>query len=326
MLYIDSQITDPYFNLAFEEYFLKNSSKECFFLWRNRPAVILGKNQNAYSEINLNYVKENDIPVVRRITGGGAVFHDLGNINFTFISNNPTNTFADFRRFTAPIIDALKELSINAELSGRNDLTIDGLKFSGNAQCKFKNRIMHHGTLLFSSNMKNLSEALNPRPIKFQGKGVQSVVSRITNIDKHLKSPMDVTEFKSFLMKFVMSSDENAALYELTNDDINNINKLMTEKYMTWEWNFGSSPKFNLTNEKKFDGGIVEVNLNVEKGYIKEIKFFGDFFGQKDIKEIEDALTGTKHSEDDVYKILSDFDINSYFSNITIDNLIELMF
>lgn len=326
MLYINNHNIDPYFNHSLEEYFFKNSNEECFILWRNAPCILIGKNQNAYSEINIDYVKENKLPIVRRISGGGAVFNDLGNINFGFISNNASNTFNDFERFTSPIIKALKKLSIEAELSGRNDLTIDGKKFSGNAQAKFNNRILHHGTLLFSANMNNLSEALNVRPIKFEDKSVKSVFSRVTNISEHLHTQMDVIEFKNYIMDFIMETTEDAVLYFLNDEEINNIRKLSDHKYSTWDWNFGSSPKYNFTNEKKFPGGIVELQLNVIGGYIKDIKIYGDFFGQEDIKVLENAIVGTKHSEHDIRTVLSNFDIGAFLSNISVDNIVELMF
>ena len=191
MLCIYNKNTNPYFNLACEEYILKEFNEECFMLWRNSPCIVVGKNQNTLSEINKDYVDKNNITIVRRLSGGGAVFHDLGNINFTFISNQK-ETFNDFKRFTVPIIDALKQLNVNAEFSGRNDLTIDGKKFSGNAQYCYKNRVLHHGTLLFSANVKDISQSLNVKEKKFEGKAVKSVKSRVTNISSHLKSPMKV--------------------------------------------------------------------------------------------------------------------------------------
>jgi lipoate---protein ligase len=326
MLYINNTVTDPYYNHALEEYFLKNTSEECFILWRSSPCILIGKNQNAYSEINIDYVKEHNLPVVRRISGGGAIFNDLGNVLFGFISNSPTNTFADFKRFTNPIIEALDKLSVKAVLSGRNDITIDEKKISGNAQAKHKNRILHHGSLLYSSNMTDLSAALNSRPIKFQDKSIKSVASRVTNISDHIKTQMDVVEFKDYIMNYIMETDPNAYIYNLTENDLYNIHKLSREKTSTWEWNFGNSPKYDFVNEKKFAGGIVEINLNVKNGYIIESKIFGDFFGQDDIISLETALKGIKHNEEDIRIALSKFDLNKYLTNITIDNLIEVMF
>ncbi|AEF16952.1 lipoyltransferase and lipoate-protein ligase [Thermoanaerobacterium xylanolyticum LX-11] len=326
MIYIYNKSTDPYFNLAAEEYVLKQFNDECFMLWRNRPSIIIGKNQNALAEINLDYVKEHNIPVVRRLSGGGAVFHDLGNVNFTFIVNDDLNGFSDFRRFTQPIIDVLRKLSLNAEFSGRNDITIDGKKISGNAQYYYKNRILHHGTLLVSSNMADLSAALKVRPIKFEDKGVKSVSKRVTNINEHLEKPIDIEEFINLIMDDIRLTTGGSGLYEFTDENIRNIEKLRDEKYNTWEWNFGMSPDYNLKNEKKFSGGTVEVDLNVSDGIIRDIKIYGDFFGKKDVKDIEEILKGVKHSENDVKNALSSIDIGEYFSNITLENLLDVMF
>jgi lipoate-protein ligase A len=325
MLCIYNKNTNPYFNLACEEYILKEFNEECFMLWRNSPCIVVGKNQNTLSEINKDYVDKNNITIVRRLSGGGAVFHDLGNINFTFISNQK-ETFNDFKRFTVPIIDALKQLNVNAEFSGRNDLTIDGKKFSGNAQYCYKNRVLHHGTLLFSANVKDISQSLNVKEKKFEGKAVKSVKSRVTNISSHLKSPMKVEEFIEFLMNYVVNNYAESKLYTLTEEDIKNIGKLADEKYSTWEWNYGSSPKYSYKNEMKCKGGLIEFNCNIEKGYIKDAKFFGDFFGIYDVSDIETTLKGTKYTEDAVRNTLSKFNIENYFSSISLEQILKLMF
>lgn len=326
MLYIYNKNTNPYFNLAAEEYVLKEFQEECFMLWRNEPSIIVGKNQNTLAEINLDYVRQHKIPVVRRLSGGGAVFHDLGNLNFTFIVNEDVSSFSDFKRFTQPIIDVLRKLSVNAEFSGRNDITIDGKKISGNAQYYYKNRILHHGTLLFSSSITDLSAALKVRPIKFEDKGVKSVSKRVTNISEHLKEPITIEQFIDLIMNHIREQTGGSEMYEFTQEDIKKIEKLVKEKYSTWEWNFGTSPDYSFKNEKKFTGGTVEVNLNVEKGIIKDIKIYGDFFGKYDVSEVENLLKGVKHSEEEVRKVLSNIDMNDYFANITVDNLIEVMF
>ncbi|MCI5629084.1 MAG: lipoate--protein ligase [Clostridium sp.] len=322
MLLINNTNTNAYFNLAMEEYFLKNTNEDIFLLWQNENSIIVGKNQNTLSEINYDYVKENNIKVVRRLSGGGAVFHDLGNINFTFISCND-NSFSDFKKFTMPIVEALKELNVHAEFSGRNDLLIDGQKFSGNAQYNYKNKVMHHGTLLFSSEINDLSNALKVKPSKFQGKSVKSVKSRVTNISSHLDKKMTVLEFKDYLMDFINKRDENSHFYELNDKDVESINKLVEEKYSTWEWNFGHSPKYSLYNEVKYPGGNLEFSLDVHDGLIKDIKFFGDFFGKEDISFIENKLRNVKHNEYSIKSALEDVDINNYFLNCNIDILVS---
>lgn len=322
MLLIYNDNTNPYFNLAMEEYLLKNNTEDLFILWRNKPSVIVGKNQNTLSEINLEYVKENSIPVVRRQSGGGAVFHDLGNINFTFITNN-NNSFSDFKKFTQPIIDLLKTMGLDATFSGRNDLLIDGKKFSGNAQYNYRNKVMHHGTLLFSSQITDLSNALKVKSIKFEGKGIKSVKSRVTNISEHLDTKMSVLEFKDLIMNYMASIDSDNKLYTLSKEDIDGIEKLVEKKYNTWEWNFGNSPKYSFSNELKYPGGNVEFNLEINKGVISKIKFFGDFFGKEDIENLEILLSGVKHKEESLREILSNIDINNYLLGADMDILIS---
>lgn len=324
MIYIDNDYTNPYFNLAAEEYILRNFKDNCFMLWRNEPSIIIGKNQNTLSEINHDYVKKNNIPVVRRLSGGGAVFHDLGNLNFTFIYSNDNESFNNFRKFTTPIIAVLNELGVKADFSGRNDLTIEGRKFSGNAQYNYRNRVLHHGTLLFSSNMADLSAALNVKASKFQDKAVKSVANRVTNITEHLKTPLTITEFKEFIMNYVIGNTSNKILYKFTDSDIKIINSMVTEKYTTWQWNYGNSPKYTLRNEKKYPGGTVEIMTNIDKGIIKTLKIYGDFFSLKEVEDIEKALIGAEHSEQSIKNILSQFNIEEYFHNISINELIEL--
>lgn len=325
MIYMYNSSTNPYFNLASEEYILREFEDDCFMLWRNKPSIIIGKNQNTLSEINMEYVKINSIPVVRRLSGGGAVFHDLGNLNFTFTSNNRDKDFNDFRRFTQPIIDVLKKISIDADFSGRNDITIDGKKISGNAQYSIKHRMLHHGTLLFSSAIADISAALNVKESKFEGKRVKSVSSRITNISSYLNCPLDIMEFKDLIMDHVKNTDKNGIIYDFTDKDKANIQKLTDEKYSTWEWNFGGSPKYTYENEKKLQCGMVEAFLDVKKGIISSVKIYGDFFGMEDISSLEAVLSGVRHNESDVREALSSIDIERYISGITIDDLLSVM-
>ena len=326
MLIIKRHNTDPYFNLATEEYVLKNFADDSFMLWRNEPSIIVGKHQNTLAEINLDYVNANKIKVVRRLSGGGAVFHDLGNINFTFISKGDHNTLVDFRKFTEPILEVMQKLGIEARFEGRNDLTIDGRKFSGNAEHVFKDRVLHHGTLLFSAIMTDLSSALNVDPSKFTDKAVKSVSSRVTNISEHLKEPMEIEEFMELVRNHVKEKYPDALTIELSDTDHQHIEQLVKEKYSTWDWNFGYSPKYNFKKQLKTNGGHIEMNLHVENGIITEVKIFGDYFNKLDTSEIENALIGLPHNETAIRQKLSAIEIGDYFTHVSLDELISVFF
>ncbi|MDY0104341.1 MAG: lipoate--protein ligase [Lentimicrobium sp.] len=326
MLCIIRHETDPYFNLAAEEYVLKNFQRDCFMLWRNENAIIVGKHQNTLAEINVDYVKEKDIKVVRRLSGGGAVFHDMGNLNFTFIASGENHKLVDFRKFTLPILEVLQMLELEARFEGRNDLTIEGKKFSGNAEHVHKNRVLHHGTLLFSSVMADVSNALKVDPDKFNDKAVKSVRSRVTNISDHLKSPLTVLEFRDLILKHVMESTPGAELYSFTPADVEAITRLRDEKYITWEWNYGYSPKYNFRKTVKTNGGKLEVLLEVNNGKIEKAKFFGDYFNKLDPAEIENALTGLTHTEEAIAQSLDLFETELYFLNVSRKELISALF
>jgi len=329
MKYIENHSTDPRYNLAFEEYVFKNLPLEDGYvlLWRNESAIIIGKNQNSIEEINMEFVKQNNIHVVRRITGGGAVYHDLENLNFSFITKAENLGEIDFKTYTIPVLRALEKLGIPCELSGRNDITIDEKKFSGIAQSVIKGRVLNHGTLLFNSELDVLSRALNVKRDKFESKGVKSVSSRVTNIKPYVKEDINVLEFRDLILKNIFEF-ENKPIekYELTEEDKKAIEQIVDEKYGTWEWNFGKSPKFNYKGYKRFVGGGVDVRLQVEKGLIDNCKIYGDFFGKEDIAVLEEKLKGVKYEDKAVEEELGNFPIGEYLGRITKEEFIMCLF
>jgi lipoate---protein ligase len=294
MLCFHLKNTNPYFCLAAEEYLLKNFSEDIFMLWQSTDAVVVGKHQNANAEINHRFVYENNISVCRRISGGGTVFHDAGNVNFSFIKNVKSPAEISFKIFTAPVVDALAKLGIKATTSGRNDLLVEGLKISGNAEHIFKNRVLHHGTLLFNSDLQNLGHALKIIPGKYESKAVQSNRSPVANISSFLEKGMSVNEFIEFLLN-VQVEKNGVKRYELNETDIQNILKLSEEKFSTWEWNFGYSPKYTFKNEVEIDGKALSIRLVVEKGIIVEAEISGDYLIKNECQKIQNNLPGIKH-------------------------------
>lgn len=326
MLIIRSNTSNPAFNLATEEFLMYNKSEDCFYLYINAPSIIVGKHQNSLAEINVDYVKENDITVIRRTSGGGAVFHDPGNLNFTFIMNEKQSENADFRKYTQPIIDVLQSMDVDAKFEGRNDMTIGGKKFSGNAKSYYNNKILQHGTLLFESTLPNLSQALKLNPLKYRDKAVKSISSRVTNITEHLKQDITLQEFEKRIVDHVRTLYADAEVYELTAEDTAAINQLVDEKYGTWDWNFGYSPKYNFQKGVKTTGGHVEVNLEVRKGQIENVKIFGDFFNTSEVSELENMLQGAPHEREKIKELLSTVGIEKYLNNVTVEEFLEGMF
>lgn len=330
MLFIDNQnVTDPRINLAIEEYALKHLDVENTYLlfYINEPSIIIGKHQNTVEEIHVDYVRENGIHVVRRLSGGGAVYHDLGNLNFSFITKDDGKSFANFRKFTDPVIRALRELGLNAELSGRNDILIEGKKISGNAQFSSRGRMFSHGTLMFDVNLDRVEKALQVKKDKIESKGIKSVRSRVANITDFLKQPMSILEFSSYLLKHIFAGQVPVPEYILSEADWQEIHKISKERYQNWDWNFGESPEFNVMRSKRFSIGSIDVRLDVgEKGIIKNCKIYGDFFGVGDVADIENRLIGRRYDRDDIEAALSDIEVKHYFGEITKEEFIDLIY
>lgn len=293
MIILNRPQIDPFFNLAAEEYLVKNTKEPLFMLWQNTSSVVVGKHQNALKEINISFLKENDIPVIRRISGGGTVFHDLGNLNYSFIDFGARESLVNFKKYSQPIVDVLQKLGVKAQLVGKSDLKINGLKFSGNASHVYKNTVLHHGTLLFNSELNTLDASIKALGISFSDKAVKSSRSRVTNIQTHLREPMTLEEFKQKIIDFVILSFPNSEIRNFTEVEIKAIQKLADEKYKSWEWNFGYSPRYQYTSTLSVDSEAISFILIVKNGIIESFDF--GLHTDSNMKNLQNLLVGSLH-------------------------------
>ncbi|MFC6039360.1 lipoate--protein ligase [Paenisporosarcina macmurdoensis] len=330
MYFIDNKgITDPRINLAIEEYALKTMDvdKDSFFLFYiNEPAIIIGKNQNSIEEINTDFVDINGIHVVRRLSGGGAVYHDLGNLNFSFITKDDGDSFRNFKKFTQPIVDALKEMGVDAELSGRNDILAEGRKISGNAQFTTKGRMFSHGTLMFDTEIDAVVSALKVRKDKIESKGIKSIRSRVANITEFLEQKSTIEEFRLTLLNSIFGGEENIKEMVLTEQDWTNIKELSKQRYGNWDWNYGKSPAFNMAHSERFPTGGIDVRLQVKNGLIEDAHIYGDFFGVGDVADIENRLVGVSYEKAVISEALGDLEISTYLGGITKEQFLQLIY
>ncbi len=316
MYYLETNSTEPAYNLAFEEYvFHHYCSGSYLILWQNENSVIIGRNQNAEAEINRSFIDRHGIRVVRRNTGGGAVYHDLGNLNYSFITDAGDIRQRDAAAFTQPVVRALQSMGLDAEASGRNDILVSGRKVSGTAQQLLKGRILHHGTLLFDSNADMIAGALNPDPSKFRFKGVQSVRSRVGSIRSALPHDMSLSDFWQQL-KQELTLDGCIPL-PLPENALAEIRALKESKYDTWQWNFGKSPAFQICCKRRWQGGLLEIHLSVGDGKISEVEILGDFLSLREIAPLEKALLQCPYRKDAVLQILGRFSLPEYLGSIT---------
>lgn len=335
MLYfIDNEgITDPAINLAIEEYALKNlkidHEDQYLLFYVNGPSIIIGRNQNSVEEINTDFVEKNNIKVIRRLSGGGAVYHDLQNLNYSFLAVDEGDSFSNFAKFTKPVIEALHKLGVNAELTGRNDITVDGRKISGNAQFTTNGRMFSHGTLMLDSEVENVVSALRVKSEKIRSKGIKSIRSRVANISEFLDRKITMDEFKELLLKSIFNVDDvkDVPRYKLTEEDWEKIHEISKNRYQKWEWNYGRSPAFNIQHSKRIEGvGTYDVRLDVKKGIIENCKIYGDFFGIGEIVELEAKLKGVQYNREAIREAVKDIDLQYYLGKLTEEDFLSLIY
>jgi lipoate---protein ligase len=329
MIYVDNENTvDPRINLAIEEHLLRNfsHSEDILLFYINEPSIIIGRNQNALEEINHKYVLENQIHVVRRLSGGGAVYHDLGNLNYSFITGNGKENFNNFKKFTAPIIQALQDLGVKAELGKRNDILVDKRKISGNAQYLTGTRMVSHGTLLFNSDLSHVDQALQVKMNKITSKGIKSVRSSVVNIIEFLSQPIEMDSFRKYLLNSIFRNSQQLNAYELAEDDWRAINKLAEERYSRWEWNFGRSPDFNVHVVKRFPAGEIDVRIEVQRGNIAEIRFYGDLIDSAYISDLEEKLMGVRYDKFHLTEVTKGIDLSDYFPGVSATEFMSILY
>ncbi|MEG0550682.1 MAG: lipoate--protein ligase [Vagococcus sp.] len=335
MIFVSNEeMTDPRINLAIETYLVQEMpiDEPILLFYINEPSIIIGRNQNTIEEINTDYVEKQGIHVVRRLSGGGAVYHDAGNLNFSFIMPDDGESFRNFGKVTQPIIDALHDMGVEgAELKGRNDLVIDGKKFSGNAMYSTNGRMFAHGTLMFDSDVNEVVNALKVRKDKIESKGIKSIRSRVTNIKPYLTDThqnMSTEDFRQEILLKIFETDtiEDVNVYKLTDKDWEKINAISDKLYRNWDWNYGRSPEFDLVRRKRFTIGSIEAKMNVSEGEIKDIRIFGDFFGLGEIADVEKSLQGVKYEKAAITEAVKNIDVKKYFGNVEAEDLIELLY
>lgn len=323
--YLETGSRDPFYNLAFEEYVLANRPEgDYLILWQNDNTVVIGQNQNTEEEIDRAFVEAHGIRVVRRTTGGGAVYHDLGNLNYSFITDAGETEKLTMERFTNPVVSALRGLGLQTEASGRNDILVEGKKVSGTAQRLLNGRILHHGTLLFDTDPDKVAGALRADPEKFRSKSAKSVRSRVGNIRDFLREDMDLPAFWIYLKTTL--AGEGFVTGALTSEELEAVDALKRSRYDTWEWNFGRSPAYDKMNKRRWDGGSLEVRVSVKEGEITRVVFRGDFLSRCSLDPLEEALEGVRFRREDVAGVLGRYPLRDYFGDITGEEILDTMF
>ncbi|EEI25504.1 lipoyltransferase and lipoate-protein ligase [Lentilactobacillus hilgardii DSM 20176 = ATCC 8290] len=323
-------------NLATEQYLMNeiNFDEPLLLFYIEGPCIIVGRNQNTLEEINKKYVDEHGIVVTRRLSGGGAVYQDLGNLCFSFVVDSDSEEFGDFKSFVQPVVDALHDMgATTAEVSGRNDILVDGKKFSGNAMYTKGGKTFSHGTLMLDVDLSVIPNALTVPEDKIKSKGIKSVRSRVTNLKPYLAPEyqnLTTPEFRDRLLKELFHVEDLNQIkdkeYHLTDEDKKGIDKIFDDVYNNWNWVYGNSPEFTVKKRQHFTNGTIDARFQVDDGKISNVTFFGDFFGPKDTTELADKLKGVRFERADVSNALKDVDLNQYFTGIPEEDFLDMLF
>lgn len=327
MIFVENKNFDPALNHSIELYLMENYDEDIFMLWRNRPSILIGRYQNINLEVNLDFTKQNNMDVIRRLSGGGAIYCDTENMQYTFITKKSKEDIdSSFKKFAKPVVDFLNSLGLNAEFTGRNDIQIDGAKVSGNAQYQNKEKILHHGTFLFKANLYNLTNSLKSRDIKFKGKAVQSVRSRVGFIGDMID--MDVETFMDKAIDYIKKEYNIKNSVILNEDEMKEIYKIRENIFSKHDWNYGNVSLKKNRKAEKYSCGVVEIGLEVENDKIKDISIEGDFFSELGIDKLCDILKGVQCNKESVVDALKSIEIDKYIKSmdkdVFIDDIVKL--